>query len=170
MKRVKTRITPKDEKMLYFYASLDVPYYFIPESIRNWLETGGLEEIKKEKPMMAKWIENMRKDIYFPKDLKLSGSFIREAEKLMKEKGCLKEDEYLRESEIFNFIRFRNNPFYSRSDRIYCLAETTLELLEKKLKENPDREDIKELIKIVKYWININKKIKESDNKGNKDG
>jgi len=168
MRRIKTKITPKDEKMLYFYASIDAPYYFIPESLRNWLEMGGLEEIRKEKPMMAEWIENMRKDIYFPKDLKLSGNFIREAEKVMKKKGCLKEDEYLRESEIFNFIRFRINPFYSRSERIYCLAKITLDLLKEKLKENPDRDDIKELIKIVEYWININEKIRKSDKKNKK--
>ena len=57
-------------------------------------------------------------------------------------------------------LRFKYDPLNTKSPRYRCLAESVVELLEEKIKEEPDREDIKQLKKIFDYWIKLNKSIK----------
>lgn len=149
--------TLKEIRMLSYYASIDAPYHFLPRKIIDWLETGGLEELKKDKPTLAKWIENMNKEIKFPEDIKFHKEFLKEVEGKMKEKGCLKEGEYVYQSELQSLFRYKYNPLTTKSQKYICMAKVVVELLDEKLKKEPNRKDIAELKKVFEFWLKLNK-------------
>jgi len=152
------------KKTLSYYSKIGAPYYFLPEKIRDWLEGGGLEKLKKEKPITAELIEQMDKDIYLPEDLGITTKFARQIEKRMKEKEYLKEDEIVHGNEVYEIFVFKRDPLQSTSDKMYRIAQTAVELLEEKLKKE-NRKDLEKVRDIFKSWYLINRKIRQSRGK-----
>ncbi|WP_457641300.1 hypothetical protein [Persephonella sp.] len=158
-------LSAANRKTLGYYARVGAPYYFLPEKIREWLENGGLEKLKKEKPITAELIEGMDKDIHLPLDLGITTKFTRQIENKMREKGYLKEDEIVHGNEVYEIFVFKRDPLQSTSDKMYRIAQTGVELLEEKIKEDPNREDIKKVRDIFKSWYLMNRKIREARGK-----
>ena len=158
-------LSATNKKTLSYYSKIGAPYYFLPEKIRDWLESGGLEKLRKEKPITAELIEQMDRDIYMPEDLGITTKFTRQIENEMRRKGYLKEDEIVHGNEVYEIFVFKRDPLQSTSDKMYRIAQTAVELLEEKLKQQPDRKDLEKVRDIFKSWYLINRKIRQSRGK-----
>jgi len=103
----------------------------------------------------------MNREILFPEDIKFHKDFLREVEEAMKKKGCIEDDQYVYQAELQKIFRFKYDPMRTKSAKYICMAETVVELLDKKLKENPNRKDIAELRKVFEYWLRLNKSVRK---------
>ena len=152
------KVFKRFKNAILFYPKIGVPYKFFPKKLREWLEEGGLEEIKKEMPITYEFIQEMDREIEIPPEFGLTTKFFREVQEKMREMGYLKEDEVIYPTEIYNIFTFILNPFFSKSERPRHIVEAAIEVLKEKMKEEPEAEYLKYVYDVFKFWKKMNDK------------
>ncbi len=135
-------------------AKLGMPFSILAKSQQTWLIRGGLEYLKKTKPYLYPLVEKMvnNKDQAFPEGETLLGL----AEEVLKKLEWERDQAMGILSWIERILRWKIEPFHTRSEKIRKIACTLKEVLEEKYKKDP--EGYRYLYKSISEWVKWNKR------------
>jgi len=132
---------------------------YLSPSQRKWLVSGGFDLLILQKPSLKPFLEElMKKKGEFPVSIYRITEKVKDRMKEKAQKGEIPskyKNVIVSPSEVEAILRFKKDPWKTKSEKTKILAQTLVEILEEEVKENPRAKVVLEVAKKWKEWMEM---------------